>query len=82
MFEQQRIQRFKNLGGAHSRPNLHTQSLTGILIEYGQHLVWPSVAELVVNEVHAPDMVSILGPEADDGAVLVVEPFAPLVPMG
>ncbi len=31
------------------------------------------MAELVVNEVNAPDMIGILWPQADNGAVFVVE---------
>jgi len=41
-----------HLGGPHLGTNRHRQRLTGIFIENGQHLVWPSVTQLVVYEVY------------------------------
>ena len=59
--QEQRVQRLKNIISTHSDTNDHSQGLTGILVQDGQHLVAATVAELVVYEVDAPDMVGWVG---------------------
>ena len=55
---------------------MHAQGFSGVFIEHGQHLVRPTRVQLVMHEVHAPDMVLVLRSQPDDGAVFVVEAFA------
>ena len=81
MAQEQRVQRLKNIVGAHPGANRHRQSLPGVLVQNGQHLVAPTIAELVVHEVDAPDVVRMRRPQADDRTVLVIEPSALLVPL-
>ena len=74
--QEQRVQRLKNIISTHSDTNDHSQGLTGILVQDGQHLVAATVAELVVYEVDAPDMVGMGRPQPYDRSILVVEPTA------
>lgn len=74
--QQKRIERFENVVGSHPGAHRHRQRLPRELIENRQHLIGPPVAELVVYEVDGPDMVRMRGPQADDRAVLVIEPLA------
>lgn len=62
-------------------PDAHhdCECLTGELIQHREHLVAAAIAELVVYEVDGPDMVRMRGPQADDRAVLVIEPLTLLV---
>ena len=64
---------------AHLGDNTDTESLARVFIEDGEHLVTPPTAQLVVDEVDAPDVVLVLRPQADDGAVFVVEAFTSLM---
>ena len=81
MLDEQWVERIEDLGMAHFGGDGNTEGLARIFIENGEHLVTPPAAQLVVNEVNAPNMVRILRPQADDRAVFVVKPFAPLVAM-
>lgn len=74
--QQERIQRLEHIVSAHPCANRHGQSLAGVLVQNGQHLVAPTIAELVVDEVDAPDVVRVQRSQPDDRAVLVVEPSA------
>ena len=62
VLQQKRIEGFKNLIVSHSRVDGHAQSLTGVLIQYGQQFVRSPIYELVVNEVDAQDVTRILRP--------------------
>ena len=60
MLEEQRIESIENLGMTHLCGNGDTKRLTCIFIEDGEHLVTPTTAQLVVDEVNAPDVVRML----------------------
>ncbi len=79
MLEQEWIEGLQDVGCPHSGADMHTQRFAGVFVEYGQHLVWSARAQLVMHEVHAPDMVAVLRAEPDDRAVFVVEAFALLM---
>ena len=81
VFEEQGIESIQNLGMAHLGSDGDAKRLAGVFIEDGEHLVTAAAAQLVVDEVNAPDMVRILRSQPNDGAVLVVKPPAPLVAM-
>lgn len=49
-----------------------------ILIGHVEHVVFAAIMGSVLNEVIGPDMVAVLGPKADEGAV--IEPETP--PLG
>jgi hypothetical protein len=57
MLEQKGIKGFQNFRRPHSRADLHTERFTGVLIKHSQHLVGAPIAELVVNEVYAPNVI-------------------------
>ena len=52
--QQEWIQRLEDIVSTHPGANRHSQSLAGVLVQDGQHLVAPTTAELVVHEVDAP----------------------------
>ena len=79
--QDERIERFEDFGRSHPRGNAHAQSLTRVLIKDGEHLVGPTIAQPVVDEVNRPDVVGVMRSEANDRSIVVVEPFALLVPM-
>jgi len=79
MAQEQPVEHVQHVIRGHLRSYLHGQGLAGELVEYCEHLVAAAIAELVVDEVDAPDVVRMGRPESDDGAVLVVEPSPPLV---
>ncbi len=81
MPQQERVERFEDVVGSHLGPDGHRQGLPLELVQHRQHLVAAAIAELVVDEVNGPDMVRMRGPHSDDRAVLVIEPFALLVPL-
>ena len=82
MPEQERIESFKDILTAHPRMDRNGESFARVLIKHGEHLVGTAIAQLVVNKVDAPDVVGVFRPQTDDGAVLVIEPFPLLVPLG
>lgn len=51
MAQKKRIQRLEGIIGPHPGPNCDGQSLTGIFVQNGQHLVAVTIAELVVQKV-------------------------------
>jgi hypothetical protein len=55
--------------------------LAGVLVQNGQHLVGPPVAQPVVDEVDRPDVVGIQRPQANDRCVVMIEPLAAFVPL-
>ena len=69
----------------HPRPhpgaNRHSQSLSGELVQNGQHFVATSIAEFIMNEVDGPDVVRMRRSQTDDRTVLVIEPPTLLVPL-
>ena len=79
VLEEQGIESVQDFGMSHLGGNGDTKRLARIFIENSEHLVTSTAAQLVVNEVNTPDMVRILRPQADDGTILVIEPFTPLV---
>jgi hypothetical protein len=60
--QEQRVQSFQFILGTYSGANSHSQGLAGILVENGRHLVALTIAELVVHEVDAPDVVRMRRP--------------------
>jgi len=81
VFQQQRVERFKNLGRADLERDGHAQPLARVFVKNGQHLVRATVAQLVVDDVHTPYMVRVRRPQSDDGTVFVIEPLALSVPV-
>ena len=79
MAQEQRVQRLEDIVSTPPGANRYSQCLAGVLVQNGQHLVAPPVAELVVHEVDGPDVVRMGRPQPDDRAVLVIEPSALLV---
>ena len=79
--QQEWIQRLEDIVSTHPGANRHSQSLAGVFVQDGQHLVAPTTAELVVHEVDAPDVVRMRGAQPDDRTVLVVKPSPLLVPL-
>lgn len=76
------VENFQNVAGGHSGGDLHGQGLAGVLVEDCQHLVAAAIAQLVVHEVDAPDVIGMRRPKPDDRAVVVVEPSALRVAVG
>ena len=66
MLKQQWIERLQNIGRAHLRADMYTQGFARVLVQHGEHLVGPAGAELVVDEIDAPDVVGVVRPEPDD----------------
>ena len=64
---------------AHLGGDTHTEGLARIFIEDREHFVASVIAQPVMDEVDAPDMVRVRWPKTDDGAVLVIEPLALLM---
>ena len=62
--------------------NRDGKGFTCVLVKHRQHLVGPTIAELVVHKINRPDMVREVRPEPDDGSIVVVETFAALMPGG
>ena len=81
VFEEQGIESIQHLGMAHLGSDGDAKRLAGVFIDNRQDLVTAAAAQLVVDEVNAPDMVRILRSQPNDGAVLVVKPPPPLVAM-
>jgi hypothetical protein len=79
--QEQLVEGFQHFFGPHPGPDFHGQRLARVFIQDRQHLVAASIAELVVNEVDAPDVVRVGRAKPDDRAVLVIEPSAFLVPL-
>ena len=79
--QEQRVQRLKHIVSPHPGTNRHSQRLPRVLIQDGQHLVAPTVVELVVHEVDGPDVIGMGRAQPDDQAVLVIEPSALSVPL-
>lgn len=70
------LQGYRNeLCAVHLRFDRDTQSFAGVFIQHRQHLVGPSVAQLIVDKVDAPDVIGILWAQPDDGTVFVVQPL-------
>jgi hypothetical protein len=76
VLQQQRIQRFQNICRDHSGPHGNAQGRAGVFIQNSEHLVGAPVAQLVVEEVDAPDAIAVCWTHSDHGAVLVIEPLA------
>lgn len=49
------------------------ERFAGVFVQNSEHFVFASTAQPVVDEVNAPNVVGILGPKANDGAVFVIE---------
>ena len=81
MSEQHWIERIQHICAVHLWFDCDTQRLTGIFIQYRQHLVGPPVAQFVVHKVKAPDVIGMLRSEPDDRTVLVIQPPPLLVPL-
>ena len=81
MAQEQRVQRLKHIVSPHPGENRHSQRLPRVLVQDGQHLVAPTVVELVVHEVDGPDVIGMGRAQPDDRAVLVIEPSALSVPL-
>jgi len=79
VLQEERIERFEDVVGSHLGANDHCQGLPGVFIQNSQHLVAPTVAELVVDEVDGPDVVRMRWPQADGRTVLVIKPSALLM---
>ena len=79
VFEEQGIESVQDLSMAHLGGNDDTQGLARVLIKDGEHLIATATAQFVVDEVNAPDVVRMLRPQSNAGAVLVIEPFTSLV---
>ena len=75
MSGEERIRSFQHFRITHSRLNRNTKGFASVFIEPRQHFVGPAIAELVVNEVDAPDVIWIFWPEADDRAIFVIQPL-------
>ncbi len=54
--QEQRVQSFRGNGSTYPNPNDHGQRIADILQD-SQHLVASTIADLVVHEFHAPDIV-------------------------
>ena len=81
MAQEQRVQRLKHIVSPHPGANRHSQRLPRVLVQDGQHLVAPTVVELVVHEVDGPDVIGMGRAQPNDRAVLVIEPSALSVPL-
>ena len=51
------------------------RAFVDFFIENGHHLITAPFAQLVMNEVAPPDGARLVGPQAEDGAVLVIQSF-------
>ena len=82
MLHQQPVQHAQNVNCVHLRTYHHAKRFTGVFVEYSQHFVGSTIAELVMHKIDRPDVVGMCGPQADDRAILVIEPPSLLVAMG
>ena len=81
MLHQQPVQHIENIVGVHLRAHRHAKRFTGVLIQHREHLVRPSVAQLVMHEVDSPDMVGMCRSQPDDGTGFVIETPSFFMPM-
>ncbi len=79
MAQEEPIEDLQNVASGHSGAAFYGQRLAGVFVKHGQHPVGAAIAQLVVHEVDAPDMVGMRRSEPDDRIVVMVEPFARLV---
>ena len=61
--------------------DFYCQCLAGVFIQDSQHPLAAPIAELVVDEIDAPDVVRMRRSQPDDRAVLVMQATLPLVPL-
>ncbi len=81
MAQEQPVENLQHIFRTHAGPNFHCKRLAGVFIQNREHLVAPPIAQLVVNEIDAPDMVGMRRSEPNDRTVLVVQATLLLVPL-
>ena len=64
--QEKRVERLENIVGAHPGADRDGKSLPGVLVQNSQHLIAATIAELVVNEIDAPDVVWMGWPQSND----------------
>ena len=79
--QEQRVQHLKQIVSPNTGTSPHSQRLSRVLVQDGQHLEAATVVALVVHVVDSPDVIGMGRVQLDDRAVLVIEPSALSVPL-
>ena len=75
--EQGFLELFRAYLGVHS----YTLSFAGIFVQHGLHFIGPIVAQFIVDEVYAPDMIWALCPQTDRRTILEIKPLMFVMPV-